>query len=344
MTTAVIPSMRRHDPYGSHEARKAMEEAARYKPTMKQFSFPADEDFFEQLVHAVQRFPQNLPLFQLKASHAQGQVRVNQQFLCGFVRGWEQANPHRVSLQSSVGATAFHAAQEFWDLCTKMLRNVGKPMAAIATGDLLKVESNLEPGRPMYCDVKDWNGMCAQWEEVKWRPEETALQSTVRNAALAVEPARRATPSMEDLGDPLRRHSRRRRRATAPRSDGDESSDEGTTGRMHSHASHSRGDRGHTRPSAHSQHRRRRSDDGVSPSPATVSPPHLYAAPKAAKPFAARTADGIPTFATAGAHPPPVQAPPLALPGVPASLIPPAPAAHGGFWKYGVLHYHVHQH
>eukprot|EP01062_Namystynia_karyoxenos_P040257 TRINITY_DN29375_c0_g1_i1.p1 TRINITY_DN29375_c0_g1~~TRINITY_DN29375_c0_g1_i1.p1 ORF type:complete len:384 (+),score=82.44 TRINITY_DN29375_c0_g1_i1:84-1154(+) len=312
----------------------------------EEFTFPADEDFWDNFSQQAQLSPdgQREPYFEVTASHKSKEppLRVNQDFVRGFVGAWEQRNPHVVTVRGPEGELQFHASHEFWNEVIGGLRTSAAQRPAPSAAEAVQIRSGLHPNAPpVVAHVSDWNEACDRWEqehgctaqdraaraqqrkreiEAKKHREKQSRQSLERQR-LREQQHRRTTLSAEPAADPRRNRGSRRR--GSPRASSESSG----------------------RPRAHACSGGR---------PATFA-------------LSAAVAPGMPAFCAfcgsslAGVGPSAqycshcgqqLRPPPPAPPAAPASPRPRLSdrGAGGcdlrhrgdGFWAYGVLHYHIH--
>ena len=75
------------------------------------FEFPADMQFWDDFTTEVAIAPeysQRKPVLAVTASHTTDTLAVNCQFLTAYMRGWEQSNPHIVSISGPNGLSFCH--------------------------------------------------------------------------------------------------------------------------------------------------------------------------------------------------------------------------------------------
>ena len=292
----------------------------------------------------------------------QGEIlRINQQLFVGFVKGWEEANPHRVCVVGPDGAEEeFHASRKFWNEVLGRLRKHGTPLSRIAPQNMVAIKSSAHHGPPDYADINEWNQAVGEWErENNLTPEDllrakiqraenratererererepARVQQRAAAAAAAAAEAAAVAAAEEAAAAAQRRQRKEKRRRERERASGRRSSSPTRASRTvppppesscGSVASSLLSDGLRSKPSAVLRGNRMTFSTSKSPAPAPT--------PSAHNPFAALQQ-----------QPPPAGMPPG---------IPPAPANSGSggmafpqqdnFWKYGVLHYHVHQH
>eukprot|EP01059_Diplonema_ambulator_P002682 TRINITY_DN12318_c0_g1_i4.p1 TRINITY_DN12318_c0_g1~~TRINITY_DN12318_c0_g1_i4.p1 ORF type:complete len:284 (+),score=59.18 TRINITY_DN12318_c0_g1_i4:60-854(+) len=152
----VVPSMRPVNPHGVRR-KEAKSTFSTDGSEIRKFTFPADVDFWNNFVEAVKAVPQSPPLFVVSPSHSDEKQMVNQQYMRGYVREWEEANPHTVTVQTADGEVTFHASSAFWDQVQRMRR------AHPGQAGAIQVQSNLD-GVPVHTTAEEWNETCNKWE------------------------------------------------------------------------------------------------------------------------------------------------------------------------------------
>eukprot|EP01059_Diplonema_ambulator_P001353 TRINITY_DN1112_c0_g2_i1.p1 TRINITY_DN1112_c0_g2~~TRINITY_DN1112_c0_g2_i1.p1 ORF type:complete len:248 (+),score=45.44 TRINITY_DN1112_c0_g2_i1:141-884(+) len=137
------------------------------------FTFPADDDFWNNFVQEVKRYPgaMNAPHYHVDASHTDESVLVNQEFLRRFVSGWERANPHVVVVSTPHGASTFHSSEEFWNRFVTLAGQRHRMREARGETGLedTTVTSKMLPTNmaPIKTTEEDWNDICRTWEQEK---------------------------------------------------------------------------------------------------------------------------------------------------------------------------------
>eukprot|EP01062_Namystynia_karyoxenos_P044432 TRINITY_DN32736_c0_g1_i1.p1 TRINITY_DN32736_c0_g1~~TRINITY_DN32736_c0_g1_i1.p1 ORF type:complete len:668 (+),score=139.32 TRINITY_DN32736_c0_g1_i1:68-2005(+) len=168
-----VPTMPLFEPAHDPAARLLLEKAKQLDSadeTMSRFTFPADTCFWDNFCQQTQlvQDAQEAPVFQVSASHDESrQVFVNQGFLRGFVRGWEEANPHTVVVEGPDGEKTFHASKEFWNDVVERLREAAAGRPPPPVGNQVNIRSNLCNMPPVVSSTQDWNEACQRWEEAK---------------------------------------------------------------------------------------------------------------------------------------------------------------------------------
>eukprot|EP01062_Namystynia_karyoxenos_P036836 TRINITY_DN2682_c0_g2_i1.p1 TRINITY_DN2682_c0_g2~~TRINITY_DN2682_c0_g2_i1.p1 ORF type:complete len:635 (+),score=179.92 TRINITY_DN2682_c0_g2_i1:78-1982(+) len=175
----VVPAMPFFEPAHSGDALAALRNAgpkggADWGGDIPSFTFPADTAFWENFQQQVRLCDgaQDPPLFEVSASHdSSTKLNVNQGFMRSFVKGWEDSNPHTVTVFYPGGEQQFHVSKEFWadvvgglSAAAQARESSGAPRPANA----VEIVSAQEPGSaPVVASAEDWNNACAQWEERK---------------------------------------------------------------------------------------------------------------------------------------------------------------------------------
>ena len=123
-------------------------------------TFPSDKHFWENLmIHlSINDDAESQPHFELKAEHLREPVSVNQNFFRHFVAGWELANPHLITITTSLGSELFHSSTEFWAFYLDHRRNLSGILDAIVQCD---------DGPHYDTNVEEWNRICTLWEEYR---------------------------------------------------------------------------------------------------------------------------------------------------------------------------------
>eukprot|EP00756_Hemistasia_phaeocysticola_P029066 Hpha_TRINITY_DN16207_c0_g6::TRINITY_DN16207_c0_g6_i1::g.16428::m.16428 len=153
-----------HDQAASDVLRMAAEKAQ--IGDGQQYHFPADVQFWDNFLaqmglHAGARTP---PLFVVCASHDPNQYHVNRQWMNGFVRAWEEQNPHVVTVTGPTGITNFYASEEFWNMLENQLPDDGGGQAA---GAEYVVKSSVFPSRALRTTPDQWKKVVDNWEITK---------------------------------------------------------------------------------------------------------------------------------------------------------------------------------
>eukprot|EP00756_Hemistasia_phaeocysticola_P064793 Hpha_TRINITY_DN8071_c0_g1::TRINITY_DN8071_c0_g1_i1::g.140120::m.140120 len=151
---------------------RAQQRASAAPSGRPEFSFPADEDFWENFSTEAQLAPggQQMPIFDVSASHLPGEppLRVNQGFLRGFVGAWEERNPHIVTVRGPDSELQFHASHEFWNEVVGRLRSAAASRPPPPREDSVQIVSSIHPqGAPVVVNCDEWNDACNQWEQRK---------------------------------------------------------------------------------------------------------------------------------------------------------------------------------
>eukprot|EP01065_Artemidia_motanka_P017362 TRINITY_DN20833_c0_g1_i1.p1 TRINITY_DN20833_c0_g1~~TRINITY_DN20833_c0_g1_i1.p1 ORF type:complete len:469 (+),score=138.73 TRINITY_DN20833_c0_g1_i1:1017-2423(+) len=152
------------EPSAEPSARAAFLEAV--VQTGDEFSFPADRDFWDNFVTQVRLYPGagDPPHFHVDASHTDDSVVVQQEFMRRFVSGWEQANPHVVTVTSPSGVRQFHASDQFWSCFMQSAAERSRRGGGGGGGDLV-VRSQLHPDMPPVLTTgAEWRTFCDKWE------------------------------------------------------------------------------------------------------------------------------------------------------------------------------------
>eukprot|EP01062_Namystynia_karyoxenos_P028972 TRINITY_DN21856_c0_g1_i1.p1 TRINITY_DN21856_c0_g1~~TRINITY_DN21856_c0_g1_i1.p1 ORF type:complete len:546 (+),score=111.11 TRINITY_DN21856_c0_g1_i1:94-1731(+) len=126
------------------------------------FAFPADEQFWTnfktqaQLAEDAQQTPQCM----VTASHDPDSVlKVNQNWVQGYVCGWEKANPHTVEIRGPDGVKQFYASHEFWN---SVVQNLPAAPAGGRGENEVTVEAE---GLGAITTTKGaWQDACQSWE------------------------------------------------------------------------------------------------------------------------------------------------------------------------------------
>ena len=146
------------------------------------FSFPADRDFWNNFVTQVRMYPgaMNHPQFHVDASHTDESVLVNQEFMRRFVAGWQNANPHVVTINSPQGQATFHSSEDFWSGFVMLAGERSRARAARGEGGLedYTVASSRHPNQPpIRTTAADWNEYCHDWDaKLQQPPQEQFFQ------------------------------------------------------------------------------------------------------------------------------------------------------------------------
>eukprot|EP01065_Artemidia_motanka_P014590 TRINITY_DN18479_c0_g1_i1.p2 TRINITY_DN18479_c0_g1~~TRINITY_DN18479_c0_g1_i1.p2 ORF type:complete len:382 (+),score=100.12 TRINITY_DN18479_c0_g1_i1:55-1146(+) len=132
----------------------------------KQFSFPADEAFWDNFVAQVRlnAGAAQEPLFSVSASHDPSNPRsVNQLWMRHFVGAWEQQNPHTVTVVGDGGTKRFYASEEFWETVVEELAKQRQ-----GPGDVVTITSSQLPGTtPIVASREAWTAAVDKWEADK---------------------------------------------------------------------------------------------------------------------------------------------------------------------------------
>eukprot|EP01065_Artemidia_motanka_P008608 TRINITY_DN14346_c0_g1_i2.p1 TRINITY_DN14346_c0_g1~~TRINITY_DN14346_c0_g1_i2.p1 ORF type:complete len:380 (+),score=116.73 TRINITY_DN14346_c0_g1_i2:740-1879(+) len=177
----------------------------------QKFTFPADTTFWDNFQQQVQLYSgaQDAPVFEVSASHDARSLLVNREFMRGFVKGWEEQNPHTVTVFYPGGEQQFHVSQEFWDGVVGRLADKARERdetGAARPRGALEIVSSMHPdAAPIVADPDDWDQACAQWEDerglsVADRKRKNAMrwaevEDVVRSRALAEDEKRRSVPA-----------------------------------------------------------------------------------------------------------------------------------------------------
>eukprot|EP01065_Artemidia_motanka_P045080 TRINITY_DN6538_c0_g1_i4.p1 TRINITY_DN6538_c0_g1~~TRINITY_DN6538_c0_g1_i4.p1 ORF type:complete len:668 (+),score=112.83 TRINITY_DN6538_c0_g1_i4:163-2004(+) len=170
----VVPAMPMFEPAHDTAARdllKSALESSDLHTDGQKITFQADTGFWDNFCQQAQlcEGAQSPPCSQVTASHDDGKaLYVNQGFMRGFMRGWEEANPHVVVVTGPDGERTFHASKEFWTDVVERLREQARGKPPPPAGQGVQIKSNLMDGMPAVCtSAEDWNQACQQWEEKK---------------------------------------------------------------------------------------------------------------------------------------------------------------------------------
>eukprot|EP01062_Namystynia_karyoxenos_P047764 TRINITY_DN3615_c0_g1_i5.p1 TRINITY_DN3615_c0_g1~~TRINITY_DN3615_c0_g1_i5.p1 ORF type:complete len:560 (+),score=206.82 TRINITY_DN3615_c0_g1_i5:98-1681(+) len=162
-----VPQMPQYQP-----ASDAMDRASMLSQTVRDgdtFSFPADRDFWNNLVTQVRLYPGAMdpPHFHVDATHTAESLIVNQEFLRRFVAGWERANPHAVKLSGPQGTTTFHASEEFWNRFVDLNEQRARDRAM--RGEHVQQDMLVQTGQypAVQTTTQDWQEICRLWEADK---------------------------------------------------------------------------------------------------------------------------------------------------------------------------------
>eukprot|EP01065_Artemidia_motanka_P026317 TRINITY_DN3123_c0_g2_i2.p1 TRINITY_DN3123_c0_g2~~TRINITY_DN3123_c0_g2_i2.p1 ORF type:complete len:425 (+),score=133.11 TRINITY_DN3123_c0_g2_i2:94-1275(+) len=130
---------------------------------LQKFQFPADEQFWENIVQQARlsEAAQHEPHFDVSASHDHSTKLVaNQDWIRGFVRAWEKENPHVVTVTGPDGSSNFRASERFWAEAFPRLRPA-IPGERPLVGEVM-VDNQ---GHGLYlANAREWDDVCAQWE------------------------------------------------------------------------------------------------------------------------------------------------------------------------------------
>ena len=182
------------------------------------FSFPADRDFWHNFVTQVRMYPGAMdpPHFHVDASHTDESVLVNQEFMRRFVAGWQQANPHKVTINTPGGQATFHGSDEFWNGFVLMAGQRGRARAARGEAGMedTTVHSSLYPGQPPVRTTEaDWNDYVQQWDKDASNaanqqppPPQPQPQPTYQPAPASMAPAPAPMVSAPPQPDPMLPH------------------------------------------------------------------------------------------------------------------------------------------
>eukprot|EP00756_Hemistasia_phaeocysticola_P030359 Hpha_TRINITY_DN16283_c3_g2::TRINITY_DN16283_c3_g2_i1::g.16304::m.16304 len=150
------------------------------------FSFPADELFWENMLHEVKLSPDAFgePMLLVTASHnPERKHYVNQHWLRSFVRAWERVNPHMFTLVGPTDQKTFRGSQSFWD---DYVCRLPPPPGG---GPTVTLHSSLHSDQPVIVSTSDWDDLCVRWEADKkctWDQTKQLLENT-KGAEVVVE-------------------------------------------------------------------------------------------------------------------------------------------------------------